>query len=368
MITDAARASIERIMAEQSESFAALARASGLDPKTGWRGADLRDVQFGTDDLKGFRFLRAQLHGADLSQARGLRRDMFQDAAWDDTTRFPKGFGLPACRLLRPPLEPLARWREHIPGLPEEAWPEMITLPAGKFLMGAPKKEKDSNGDERPQRWVTVRRPFALGRTAVTFAMWDAAVAADFKPPPGAEAPNDEGWGRGDRPVINVNWHDAQAYCAWLNQSLGLRPGTYRLPSEAEWEYACRAGTTTPFSFGETISTDQASCDGNIIYGKGKRGVYRQRSVPVGSLPANPWGLHEMHGNVWEWMEDTYGPYPAVATDSRPQVDGNKSKGVLRGGSWTMRPQNLRAADRIDYSPNYRFSNLGFRLARTPGG
>ncbi|MCA3271413.1 MAG: formylglycine-generating enzyme family protein [Roseomonas sp.] len=366
MITDAARASIERIMAEPSESFAALARASGLDPKTGWRGADLRGVQFGTDDLTGFRFLRAQLHGADLSQARGLRRDMFQDAAWDATTRFPKGFGLPACRL-RPPLEPLARWREPIPGLPEEAWPDMITLPAGKFLMGAPKKEKGSRDKERPQRWVTVRRPFALGRTAVTFAMWDAAVAASFKPPPGAEAPRDERWGRGDRPVINVNWHDAQAYCAWLNQSLGLRRGTYRLASEAEWEWACRAGKTEPFSFGKTISIGQANYDGTEIYGKGKQGVYRERTVPVGSLPANPWGLHEMHGNVWEWVEDTYGPYPAVATDSRPQVDGDQSKRVLRGGSWLSNPRNLRSANRNWDFPDSRNYSFGFRVARTLG-
>jgi formylglycine-generating enzyme required for sulfatase activity len=367
MITDAARASIERIMAEPSESFAALARASGLDPKTGWRGADLRDVQFGTDDLKGFRFLRAQLHGADLSQARGLRRDMFQDAAWDETTRFPKGFGLPACRLLRPPLEPLARWREPIPDLPEEAWPDMITLPAGKFLMGAPEGEKGSEDYERPQRWVTVRRPFALGRTTVTFAMWDAAVAAGFKPPPDAEAPDDKGWGRRDQPVINVSWDHAQAYCAWLNERLVLRPGTYRLASEGEWEYACRAGKTEPFTFGESISTDQANYNGRSIYGKGNKGVYRQRTVPVGTLPQNGWGLHEMHGNVWEWVEDTYGPYPVVAIDSSPMVTGNEKKRVLRGGSWANSLHNLRAAVRRGYGAKVRNKFFGFRLARTLG-
>jgi formylglycine-generating enzyme required for sulfatase activity len=322
-------------------------------------------VQFGTDDLTGFRFLRAQLHGADLSQARGLRRDMFQDAAWDATTRFPKGFGLPACRL-RPPLEPLARWREHIPGLPEEAWPEMITLPAGKFLMGAPEGEEGSEDTERPQRWVTVRHPFALGRTAVTFAMWDAAVAAGFKPPEGAERPDDEGWGRDDRPVICVSWDDAQAYCAWLNQSLGLRPGTYRLPSEAEWEYACRAGTTTPFSFGETIYTDQANYDGRYFYGKGKLGAFRFRSEPVGSLPANLWGLHEMHGNVLEYVQDTYGRYPAVATDSSPRRNAYASC-VHRGGSWRDKPKVLRAAYRNWSFTDARFNSHGFRLARTLG-
>jgi formylglycine-generating enzyme required for sulfatase activity len=266
-----------------------------------------------------------------------------------------------------PPLKPLARWREPIPGLPEEAWPEMITLPSGKFLMGAPEGEKGRCDDERPQRWVTVRRPFALGRTTVTFAMWDAAVAAGFEPPPGAEAPSDAGWGRDDRPVINVSWDDAQAYCAWLNQSLGLRLGTYRLPSEAEWEYACRAGTTTPFSFGETISADQANYDGITIYGKGKRGVDRQRTVPVGSLPGNDWGLHEMHGNLREWVEDTYGRYPAVASDTSPRMNATVSSRVLRGGSWNDTPQDLRAAYRHWYWTDGRYDYSGFRLARTLG-
>jgi formylglycine-generating enzyme required for sulfatase activity len=167
--------------------------------------------------------------------------------------------------------------------------------------------------------------------------------------------------------VINVNWNDAQAYCAWLNQSLGLRPGTYRLPSEAEFEYACRAGTTTPFSFGETISTKQANYNGRSIDGRGKRGVYRRRSVPVGSLPANPWGLHEMHGNVWEWVEDTYGPYPEVQTDSSPRVDGDESNRVLRGGSWFSLPRNLRSANRYGDRPDSRNDIIGFRVARTLG-
>ncbi|MCA3279565.1 MAG: formylglycine-generating enzyme family protein [Roseomonas sp.] len=265
-----------------------------------------------------------------------------------------------------PPLEPLARWREPIPGLPEEAWPEMITLPAGKFLMGAPAKEKGSSDAEHPQSRVTVPQPFALGRTTVTFAMWDAAVAAGFKPPRGAEAPDDHGWGRGDRPVIYVNWHDAQAYCAWLNQSLGLRPGTYRLPSEAEWEYACRAGTTTPFSFGATISTDQANYNSRT-YRHGKRGVYRGRTVPVGSLPRNDWGLHEMHGNVKEWVEDTFNPYRSVRTDSSPRVGDNESFRVLRGGSWDNAPLSLRAAFRYRGTTRIRDYFNGFRLARTLG-
>jgi formylglycine-generating enzyme required for sulfatase activity len=202
----------------------------------------------------------------------------------------------------RPPLQPLTRWRELIPGLPEEAWPDMITPPAGEFLMGVREAEKGSNGDERPQRRVTVPRPFALGRTAVTFAMWDAAMAAGFvpagfMPPAGRGLPVVMRRARDDRPVTNVSWDDAQAYCRWLNQRLGLPPGTYRLPSEAEWEYACRAGTVTPFSFGETILSEQANYDGRGTYGKGRAGKRRGRTMPVGSLPANPWGLCE---RLWD--------------------------------------------------------------------
>lgn len=264
----------------------------------------------------------------------------------------------------RPPLEPLARWREPIPGLPEEAWPDMITLPAGEFLMGAPKGEEGSANIERPQRDVTIRRPFALGRTTVTFAMWDAAMAAGFVPPSGTKPPPDQGWGRDDRPVINVSWHDAQVYCRWLNQRLGLRPGTYRLPSEAEWEYACRAGTTTPFSFGDMISPEQANFDGTSA-GRGVPG--RGRTVPVGSLPANPWGLHEMHGNVWEWVEDAYGPYPADPTDASPLPQADETERVLRGGSYFLGTLGLRSATRFTDAAEAVFFIYGFRVARTLG-
>ncbi len=260
---------------------------------------------------------------------------------------------LPGARF-RPPLTPLARWRDPIPGLPEEAWPDMVTLPAGSFLMGAPKTEEDSAEDERPQRQVTVSQPFAIGRCAVTFAQWDAALAAEAK----LRHPPDKDWGRGQRPVINVSWEDAQGYCAWLNQRLGLRPGTYRLPSEAEWEYACRAGTETPFSLGETITAAQAN------FGSGGR-KDRRRTVPVGSLPANDWGLHEMHGNVWEWVEDVFGPYPVGPTDAVPLQHLGSLPRVLRGGSWHVDRKNLRSARRVRNAPGFRDSTFGFRLART---
>lgn len=333
-----------------------LAEIAGLDRAMALRGADLRGVVFDEDDdLSGFRLRDADLRGADLRRARGVSAEVLAGAIVDAMTL------LPGRRRPFPPRDALLRWHEPLPGLPEVAWPDMVTLPARVFTMGAPKGEEGSGRDERPQREVTVRRPFALGRTAVTFAMWDAARAA------GADLreAEDEGWGREQRPVINVSWDDAQAYCAWLNARLGLRPGTYRLPSEAEWEYACRAGTVTPFSFGETISPEQVNYDGNFTYGRGRKGVYRERTVPVGELPGNAWGLHEMHGNAWEWCEDAYGPYPAHATDSRPLIHADSSPRVLRGGSWLNNPWYCRSAQRLENPSDYRGSNVGFRLART---
>ena len=132
-----------------------------------------------------------------------------------------------------------------------------------------------------------------------------------------------------------MSWNDAIALCEWLTHQGG--EGRCSLPTEAEWEYACRAGTTTPFHFGGTISTDQANYDGNYTYGNGKKGVYREKTTPVGSFPANPWGLFDMHGNVWEWCQDWYGPYPKTdITD--PQSLTNGEARVLRGGSWNGNP------------------------------
>jgi formylglycine-generating enzyme required for sulfatase activity len=255
----------------------------------------------------------------------------------------------------RPPLQPLTRWREPIPGLPEEAWPDMINLPPGRFLMGAPESEEGSKIDERPQLVVTILRPFALGRTAVTFAMWDAAIAAGFTPPGGAVRPNDAGWGRGQRPVINVSLFDATAYCDWLNK---VSDGGYRLPAEEEWEYGCRAGTTTPYNLGTSIALDQA----NFL--SATRQV-RAGTVPVGSLPANNWGLHEMHGNVWEWVIGRHESVPGRATALRSSGDTDPGNAILRGGSWANSRSALRSAVRGYNAPENRSSNFGFRLART---
>ncbi len=248
-----------------------------------------------------------------------------------------------------------------------DAGPEMVVVPAGKFLMGSSdsaiaaltKAHGDYFKDEAPQHEVTIPRPFAVGRYAVTFDEWDAAVAAGSV----SYKPADQGWGRGRRPVINVSWDDAQAYIKWLSSKTGQ---TYRLLSEAEWEYCCRAGTTTHFWWGDEISTEQANYNGNYTFGKGSKGEYRQKTVPVDSFQPNPWGLYQVHGNVWEWCADCWNDnYHNAPTDGSAWATGDCGRRVLRGGSWFNYPQHLRAAYRYRYLAGYRDGNCGFRVART---
>jgi formylglycine-generating enzyme required for sulfatase activity len=244
-----------------------------------------------------------------------------------------------------------------------EVCPEMVVVPAGKFKMGSPEGEAERTSDEGPQHQVTVK-PFAIGRYEVTFEEWDACVAGG-----GCDAyrPADAGGGRGRRPVIHVDWNDAQAYVAWLSKKTG-KP--YRLLTEAEWEYAARAGTTTPFHFGVTITPDQANYNGTSTYGSGPKGVYRRKTVPVGSFPANDFGLYDMHGNVWEWVEDVWhDSYNGAPADGSAWTDGEGLESsryrVGRGGSWVNGPGFLRSADRLSYDPVIRGDYQGFRVART---
>jgi formylglycine-generating enzyme required for sulfatase activity len=237
--------------------------------------------------------------------------------------------------------------------------PEMVVVPAGEFMMGSPDDEPERQSRESPRHKVIIPRPFAVGRFALTFDEWDAAVADGGC---GGHKPADQGWGRGRRPVINVNWDDAQAYVKWLRQKTGKE---YRLLSEAEWEYAARAGTTTPFWWGESISPDQANYDGNYAYaGGGQKGEYRQKTVPVDSFKANPWGLHQVHGNVWEGVEDCWDDnYNGAPADGSAWRAGDCSSHVLRGGSWFSGPGRLRSAAR--YRSVIRDDIFGFRVART---
>ena len=255
-----------------------------------------------------------------------------------------------------------------VPGVADWPTPECIAIPPGRFLMGSRSTEEcwgGYDGREEPQHEVQIGYPFAMGKHTVTFAEWDAAVAAGAK----VTKPDDKGCGRGERPVINVSWKDVQAYLDWLNDKAGLAGelDAWRLPSEAEWEYACRAGTTTPFSFGETISTEQANYDGNYTYGAGKKGRYMEKTAPVGDYTPNALGLYQMHGNVWEWCADTWhNTYNSAPADGSVWEEGGESsRRVLRGGSWYSEPSRLRSADRLRNTADLRDINVGFRLART---
>ena len=225
--------------------------------------------------------------------------------------------------------------------------PAMVRVPAGSFTMGSPSSEAGRHADE-PQRRVTIARPFAAGVYEVTFAEWDACAAAGGC----RHRPGDGGWGRGRRPVIDVSWHDAQAYVAWLSARTGQE---YRLLTEAEWEYVARAGTTTPFHTGATISTDRANYDGlSAPYGAGVTGQYRARPIETGSLSRNAFGLYDVHGNVAEMVADCYDAGAADCT-----------RRVVRGGSWGSRPELVRSAWRSWCAPTLRNLHNGLRVART---
>jgi formylglycine-generating enzyme required for sulfatase activity len=251
-------------------------------------------------------------------------------------------------------LRPLPAEREH--GLkPKDVFkecdkcPEMLVAPPGSFEMGASVDERaqlSPLNNEVPQHIVAIFKPFAVDRFAVTFNEWDACLAED-----GCNGynPSDSGWGRGRRPAINVSWADAQAYVKWLSTKTGK---TYRLLSEAEREYVTRAGTTTAYWWGASVSTNQAnycagpvfSCLAGIILGN-------RKTVPVETFEPNAWGLYQVHGNVDEWVEDCYHHgYVGAPSDGSAWVSGDCETRVLRGGSWTSPPWVIRAAsrDRLD--------------------
>ena len=238
--------------------------------------------------------------------------------------------------------------------------PEMVVVPVGSFTMGSPPSEEVWHYTGRPRHRVRISEPFAVGKYEVTFAEWNACVSDGGC---GSYRPGGEGWGRGERPVINVSWIDAQRYAKWLSRKTGKG---YRLLSESEWEYAARAGTTGPFHTGGTISTDQANYWGEKVYGSGRKGVSRGKTVPVGSFAPNGFGLHDMHGNVAEWVEDCWnGSYAGAPADGSGWKSGNCKYRVLRGGSWINPPISLRSAYRNRNKSGSRSNLYGFRVART---
>ncbi|MBS1790742.1 MAG: formylglycine-generating enzyme family protein [Acidobacteria bacterium] len=253
-------------------------------------------------------------------------------------------------------------FEELAPGIPLE----MVEIPGGTFLMGAPDGEEGRSNDEGPQHEVTIWA-FSIGKSTITQEQWNVVagwekVERDLKPDPSHF--------KGDnRPVETVSWFDATEFCARLTKKTGRQ---YRLPSESEWEYACRAETTTPFAFGETITPEFVNYNGDYPYAKAEKGEYRKETIDVGSLGvANGFGLFDMHGNVWEWCEDVWhGNYDGAPTDGSAWLSGgDSSRRVLRGGSWDANGVNCRSAGRLDLGPDDRGTYFGFRVvvvARTP--
>jgi formylglycine-generating enzyme required for sulfatase activity/HEAT repeat protein len=260
-------------------------------------------------------------------------------------------------------------WREP---LTETLSLDLVNIPAGNFLMGSPADEAsrdwyvsyydDTRGkDVEAQHRVTVPA-FSMSQSPITQAQWRFVaglpkVNRDLDPDP-ASAKGE------NRPVETVSWYDAMEFCARLSQHTGK---TYRLPSEAEWEYACRANTTTPFHFGDTLSTEFANYDGNYTYGAGRKGVFRQKTTEVGSFGvANQFGLSDMHGNVWEWCLDHWHPsYENAPTDgSAWEENGDDRYRLLRGGSWFNSPDDCRSAYRYRSTPYVQDNVIGFRVVR----
>ena len=226
--------------------------------------------------------------------------------------------------------------------------PAMVTIPAGFFRMGCVSR-LDCRNNEEPVRDVAIPHPFAISIHEVTFKDYDRFARRDKVA--------DEFWGRGQRPVINVSWDDAKDYVAWLSSQTGAE---YRLPSEAEWEYAARAGSVAKYGWGNQVGKSRANC--------GDCGSQwdSTRTAPVGSFAPNAWGVHDMHGNVWEWVEDCWNDsYAGAPSDGSAWLQGECYVRVLRGGSWGAPPRVLRAAYRGGITTGYRSSFVGLRVART---
>ena len=250
--------------------------------------------------------------------------------------------------------------------------PEMVVVPAGSFVMGSPPTEERRRNSEGPQHKVTIARPFAVGRFPVTFDEWEKCVSAGQC----RERAYDGGWGRGKRPVIDVSWDDARSYVNWLSRITGK---IYRLLSEAEREYVTRAGTTTPFWWGSSITTKQANFNGIVTHdfevltgksdGGNAYGEYRGRTVPVDNFAPNPWGLYQVHGNIGEWVEDCWNDnYNGAPADGSSWLAGNCDLRVVRGGNFAKEAWDIRAASRAWSFPSlsdYAAAGYSFRVART---
>ncbi len=253
----------------------------------------------------------------------------------------------------------------------EDDCPELVVIRAGRFLMGSTTDENESDRDERPKHEVAIGKKYAIGRYEVTFKEWQACVDASAC----SHVPDDEGWGRGERrdnrPVINVSWNDVQEYLRWLRGRTG---NAYRLPTEAEWEFAARAGTTTARYWGPdpnmaclygNVHDDTSKTENEFYWTQHECDDRYAKTAPVGRFEPNAFGLSDMLGNVWEWVEDCWNAgYDGAPVDGSAWTARRCSGRVLRGGSWGSVPWSVRSADRVGLAPDIRLNYLGFRIAR----
>ncbi len=306
--------------------------------------------------------IRQSIDGAELGFALGVDQGAQRLAVGGPLSAFVPGLatGLafvyqPADRMFadrfgRDKLRPAAQFRDCAD------CPTMIMIPGGSFTQGSPASEPESQDRERPQRLVNVPT-FAIGQTPVTFAQWDACAADGGC----THTPDDQGRGRGDIPVMNVSWNDAQQYAVWLSGRTGR---VYRLPSESEWEYAARAGATGRFSTGDCISTDQAAYSGNPPPEGCAPAILRSQLLPVANFAPNAFGLYDVHGNIREWVQDCWNEdYVGAPTNGSAWMTGQCGNAVLRGGFWTTVGANLRSAARVSSARAGRLPFDGFRIA-----
>jgi formylglycine-generating enzyme required for sulfatase activity len=238
---------------------------------------------------------------------------------------------------------------------------EMVVVNAGSGKLGSPDYEKKRSRFENPLRDTHINYAFEISKYEITFDDW-AKCTSDGGC--GGYKPDDKEWGRGKRPVINISYDDTQNFLSWLNGKTGE---TYRLLSEAEWEYAARAGQAdAPFGNGYEITSKLANFDGKAPYGSGEKGSYLRKTQPVGKYSANAFGIHDMHGNVYEWVEDCWNKdHSGAIGDGSPRTDGDCKFRVMKGGSWVTHGYQMRAAARVRYVTDYRYDDYGIRIART---
>lgn len=372
---------VQSVIGAPTHRLDQLVRLTGLDPSTDLRFGDWRNCDFTSADLRGFNFTGADLTNACFRNTRIVGaifdRSTYDHQSLQEAADFSEFLieetGRSAGkrrRLSDRGLKDLDVYRDT------PACPELIALPAGNFEMGTTDHEtrlraaelgyKDQldplTPEDRKKRSMRVSRRFSLGRYPVTFEEYDIFLSAtkdrSIGAPETSMAVDPNQWGRGRRPVINVSLDDAESYCDWLNQMTG-RQGEfgYRLPSEAEWEYACRAGTHTRRWWGDDWTSDNANANNSFEGG---------RTNPVDYYSANPWGLHDMIGNVWEWCADKVAEWIRSLPEDGAPLQGYSSKGaIMRGGSWNGPAASAHSAGRLQGSRHVRLPYVGFRVART---